>query len=99
MEHTYFIRGESTCTASTAMCAKKSESPPVIFEDMDVLAAFRRVSLPRLDVGMASFSSMYLQACRMWEVVTHGTPFQNNQSSGIHAGPEGMVSQSHLAHG
>lgn len=54
----------STCTASTAMCAKKSESPPVILEDIDVFAALSKVSLPRLDVGIASFSSMYLHACR-----------------------------------
>ena len=52
-----------TCTASTTMWAKKSDSESTILEDMAVLAAFSSVSLPRLAVSMARFSSMYLHAC------------------------------------
>ena len=52
-----------TCTASTTMRAKKSESEPTILEDMAVLAAFTSVSLPSEDVSIARLSSMYLHAC------------------------------------
>ena len=53
----------STCTASTTMWAKKSDSESMIFEDMAVFAAFSSVSLPRLAVSMDRCSSMYRQAC------------------------------------
>lgn len=49
--------------ASTVSFAKKSESAPIILEDIAVLAVFSKVSLPSLSVRIAKLSSMYLQAC------------------------------------
>ncbi len=50
-------------TASTTSRPKKSLSAPTILLLMAVLAAAMSVSAPRADVGMASFSCRYLQAC------------------------------------
>lgn len=55
--------GLHTCTASTTMWAKKSDSESTILEDIAVFAALSKVSLPRLAVSMERCSSMYLQAC------------------------------------
>lgn len=50
-------------TASTTSRPKKSLSAPTILLLMAVLAAAISVSAPSAEVGMASFSCRYLQAC------------------------------------
>lgn len=43
----------TACTAATAMEEKCASSAPMILDDMQVLAALRSVSLPRVSVSMA----------------------------------------------
>lgn len=49
-------------TASTANLAKISDSLPIIFEDIEVLAQLTKASLPKLETSIEILSFKNLQA-------------------------------------